>query len=30
MRLVQEAREQDPELWLNAAVVRIGCRAMVL
>ena len=24
MRLVQEAREQDPELSLNAAVVRIG------
>ena len=24
MRLVAEAREQDPELSLNAAVVRIG------
>ena len=24
MRLVREAREQEPELWLNAAVVRIG------
>ena len=30
MRLVQEAREQDPELSLNAAVVRIGQRAGVV
>ena len=29
MRLVQEAREQDPELSLNAAVVRIGQRTGV-
>jgi len=29
MRLVQEAREQDPELSLNAAVVRIGQRVGV-
>lgn len=28
-RLVQEAREQDPELSLNAAVVRIGQRTGV-
>ena len=30
MRLVQEAREQDPELSLNAAVVRIGQRTGVV
>ncbi len=29
MRLVQEAREQDPELTQNAAVVRIGQRVGV-
>ena len=29
MRLVWEAREQDPELSLNAAVVRIGQRTGV-
>ena len=29
MRLVQEAREQDPELSQNAAVVRIGQRVGV-
>jgi transposase len=29
MRLVQEARQQDPELSLNAAVVRIGQRTGV-
>jgi transposase len=29
MRLVREAREQDPELSLNAAVVRIGQRTGV-
>ena len=29
MRLVQEAREQDQELTLNAAVVRIGQRTGV-
>jgi transposase len=29
MRLVHEAREQDPELSLNAAVVRIGQRVGV-
>jgi transposase-like protein len=29
MRLVQEAREQDAELSLNAAVVRIGQRTGV-
>ena len=29
MRLVHEAREQDPELSLNAAVVRIGQRTGV-
>jgi transposase-like protein len=29
MRLVQEAREQDPELSMNAAVVRIGQRTGV-
>lgn len=28
-RLVQEAREQDPELSLNAAVVRVGQRTGV-
>lgn len=29
MRLVEEARQQDPELSLNAAVVRIGQRTGV-
>ena len=29
MRLVQEVREQDPELSLNAAVVRVGHRVGV-
>lgn len=29
MRLVQEAREQDPELSLNQAVIRIGQRTGV-
>lgn len=29
MRLVQEARKEDPELSLNAAVVRIGQRTGV-
>jgi transposase-like protein len=29
MRLVQEAREQDRELSLNAAVVRVGSRVGV-
>ena len=29
MRLVQEAREQDPELSVNAAVQRIGTRVGV-
>jgi transposase len=29
MRLVQEAREQDPDLSMNAAVVRIGQRVGV-
>jgi transposase-like protein len=29
MRLVQEARQEDPELSLNAAVVRIGQRTGV-
>jgi transposase-like protein len=29
MRLVREAQEQDPELSLNAAVVRIGARVGV-
>ncbi len=29
MRLVQEAREQDPELSVNAAVQRIGTRVRV-
>lgn len=29
MRLVSEARERDPELSLNAAVVRIGRRTGV-
>jgi transposase-like protein len=29
MRLVQEAREQDRELSLNAAVIRVGQRAGV-
>jgi len=29
MRLVQEAREQEPELSLNAAVIRIGQRTGV-
>jgi transposase len=29
MRLVQEARKEDPELSLNAAVVRIGSRVGV-
>ena len=29
MRLVREARDQDPELSLNAAVVRIGQRTGV-
>ncbi len=29
MRLVQEARKEDPELSLNAAVVRIGQRVGV-
>ena len=29
MRLVQEARAQDPELSLNAAVIRIGQRVGV-
>jgi transposase len=29
MRLVQEARKEDPELSLNAAVVRVGTRVGV-
>jgi transposase len=29
MRLVAEAREQDPELSLNAAVIRVGSRTGV-
>jgi transposase-like protein len=29
MRLVAEARKEDPELWLNQAVIRIGQRVGV-